>query len=45
MQAEAAPPVVHTVMAEDVDEQHLVSQLPLVHDPSVLQVTPLPFLA
>ena len=45
IQAEAAPPVVQTVMAEDVDEQHLDSQLPLVQEPSVLHETPLPFLA
>ena len=45
MHAEAAPPVVHVVIAEEVDEQHLVSQFPLEHVPSLLQVTPLPFLA
>ena len=45
MQPEAAPPVVHAVIAEEVEEQHLVSQLPLAQVPSLLQVAPLPILA
>ena len=45
MQPEAAPPVVHVVMAVDVEEQQTDSQLPLVQVPSLLQETPFPFLA
>ena len=44
MQADAAPPVVHVVIAVDVEEQQTVSQLPLVHWPSLVQLTPLLFL-
>ena len=45
MQAEAAPPVVQTVIAVDVEEQQTDSQLPLVQVPSLLQETPLLFFA
>ena len=45
MQPEAAPPVVHVVIAVDVDEQQTVSQFPLLHVTSPLHETPLPFLA
>ena len=45
MHPEAEPPVVHVVIAVDVEEQQTDSQLPLVQEPSVLQLTPLPFLA
>ena len=45
VQADAAPPVVHVVIADELEEQHVVSQLPLVHVTSPLQLTPLLFLA
>ena len=45
MQPEAEPPVVQVVIAVDVEEQQTVSQFPLLQVPSLLQETPLPFLA
>ena len=44
MHAEAAPAELHVVMADEVDEQHLVSQLPEEQVPSLLHVPPLPVL-
>ena len=45
IQPEAAPPDVHVVIAVDVEEQQTDSQFPLLQVPSLLQLTPLPFLA
>ena len=44
MHAVAEPPELHVVMAVEVDEQHFVSQLPLLHVPSLLQLPPFPIL-